>query len=153
MNLYVRLRTFLAIFGNPDGFIHETRVHTSKFSEIRGFREIRQFSEIWEYTSECLCIPMPNGTTYDKNVRNRTYRFISCQEKKSGWKILFFRGEILISKLWVWRWFCRFWLLVGDGFIILCKSVKTLALSGICNRRDSSEILPNLMKITRFCRI
>ena len=69
------------------------------------------------YTMWCGCIPMPNGTTYDKNVRNRTYTFISCQEKKSGWKILFFRGEILISKLRVWPWFCRFWLLVGDGFI------------------------------------
>ena len=33
---------------------------------------------------------------YDKNVRNRTYRTISCQKKKPGWKILFFRGEILI---------------------------------------------------------
>ena len=42
---------------------------------------------------------------YDKNVRNRMYRFISCQEKNPGWKILFFRGEILIwkSKLTLYR--------------------------------------------------
>ena len=36
MNLYVRLRTFLVVFGNPDGLIQETRVYTSKFSEIPG---------------------------------------------------------------------------------------------------------------------
>ena len=52
----------------------------------------------------CTRVPWPFPSVvqiYDKNVRNRTYRFISCEEKQSGWKILFILGEILISKLWI----------------------------------------------------
>ena len=40
---------------------------------------------------------------YYKNVLNRTYRFISFQEKNPGWKILFFHREILILKLRIWN--------------------------------------------------
>ena len=66
MNLYVRLRTFLAIFGNPVRLIPETRVYTSTFSEIPGISE-----NVEVCTRMSGTIP-PVGRFYSKNVRNRT---------------------------------------------------------------------------------
>ena len=65
-------------------------------------------SENIEVSTRVPGIFPPVVRKYDKNVRNRTYRFISCQEKKTGWKILFFRGEILVLKLRIWDYFREF---------------------------------------------
>ena len=148
MNLYVRLRTVLAIFGNFDGFVQETRVYTSKCSEFyqnirkptggnasssdqlisgRKFPPWRKFPLVM-FRSETRGEFSPR--LQDQNLEvSRNSKF--WKEKPFAapwnWKIFacgaHFEGKILFAVPWNWKIFAR-----GAHFVrwnSICSSLNS----------------------------